>query len=217
MSTLPLKTVDIRRLAMCSVARQIIDDPLYAEFKLSPPVRPQVEVIGDSVIRGLGNCQAALRAGEATVAVWDRTDLIDEDPGVFSIIAGRDVIPSTDDPLVAALGYRWVKWEIATLPKLGTREKRKVHLRVHRETRAERLARLYEAHFGHPPRVLHQFSLVLDAPPEVRQAYRDGKLSSTQVAAVVRAGSVAALAVAHAILAGVAPAEAALRFAVRRR
>ena len=186
MLALPSKTLRIDSLGVSDVVQQVINDPMYSELKLAPPVRAHVDVVRGALISGLGNCHAALRAGETDIAVRERLDLWDEDPGVFSIIFGWDVIPSTADPLAVGLAYRWVRRDMAQFPKRGNKEEREVHLRVHGVTRADRLALLCEQHFGQPRRVLNRYEQVLDAPPEVRQAFRTGALSLSKAVAVVR-------------------------------
>ena len=187
MLALPSKTLRIDSLGVGDVMRQVINDPLYSELKLAPPVRAHVDVVKGALISGLGNCHAALRAGETDITVRERTDLWGDDPAVFSIIFGWDVIPSTADPLAVGLAYRWVRRDIAKYPKRGNKEEREAHLRVHGVTRADRLALLCEQHFGQAPRVLNQYEQVLDAPPAVRQAFRTGALSLSKAVAVVRA------------------------------
>lgn len=187
MLALPLKKLRIDSLGVCDVMLQVINDPMYGELKLAPPVRTHVDVVKGALIGGLGNCHAALRAGETDITARERTDLWGDDPAVFSILFGWDVIPSTADPLAVGLAYRWVRRDIAKYPKRGNKEEREVHLRVHGVTRSDRIARLYEQFFGQPPRLLNLYEQVLDAPPEVRQAFRTGALSLSKAVAVVRA------------------------------
>ncbi len=190
MLALPTKTLRIDSLGVSDVVQQVINDPMYSELKLAPPVRTHVDVVKGALISGLGNCHAALRAGETEITARERLDLLDEDPGVFSILFGWDVIPSTEDPLAVGLAYRWVRRDVAKYPKRGNKEEREVHLRIHGVTRAGRLARLYEQFLGQPTRVLNQYEQLLDAPRAVRQAFRAGNLPLSRAIAVVRAGSV---------------------------